>query len=106
MVSKLKNYVIMFNGEDITTEDFRIHCLAPLCGVRKSKKVLQQFLYRVAACTESCLARERLEHHDHLGIKYILFDECGVHLRVRCNYYDTFCEIIIVEYGSSTDYPP
>ena len=105
-MSQLTGIFIVFEGKDVTIEDFRIHCLVPLCGTRKSYKVLQQFLYCISASHGSTTARERLEREDQLGFKYIQYNDLGIRLLVRCNYFDSFCEAIIVEYGKATNHPP
>lgn len=105
-MSQLTGVYIIFNDKDVTIEDFRINCLVPLCGTRKSHRVLQQFLYCVSASHGSSIARERLERQTQSGFKYINYNGFGVRLLVRCNYFDSFCEIIIVEYGKATSYPP
>lgn len=102
----LTGLFFVLNGKDISIEEFRERCLAPFCGTRQSYEVLQQFTYCVSACHGSSIARERLERQGQLGFKYIEYNYLGVQLLVRCNHFDEFCEIIIVEYGKAPNHPP
>ncbi len=102
----IQGYYIYVSGEELYAEEFRERYLVPLCGSRKSYRILQAIIDTVVACSQSELARERLEYVDERGLKYINYSGFGVHLLLRCNYCDDICDIIVVECERKSPDPP
>lgn len=102
----LKGFYIFLEGEEVSTDVFRSRCLVPLCGTRKSRKVLQEVMYQIAICNECAMARERLQYQSSEGFNYLEFNRDGIYLLLSCRYNDNVCDVHVIEYAKKAPTPP
>ena len=101
----LDGFFLYWNGDALSTDEFREVCLKSLCGEQASYEVINNLVFQITIAANNAAAKNSLINYDTDGRQYINYKDFGVYLKVYCEYIGRICVAYVVECSSDTSHP-
>ncbi len=102
----LSKFAIIVDGVCLSPEKFRVNFILPICGEKRSHKVVNNVCYQLFCLSASKEVRDSLTSNCENDIFCIEYIDYGICIHLQCCYFDKVCIATVVKCEGVGSQPP